>query len=518
MKEQREILWVDDEIELLRSHIIFLEQRQYRVTPVSNGDDAVSMLKEHNFDLVLLDQMMPGRDGLSTLVEIKEIDPNVPVVMVTKSEAEELMDHAIVRQVDDYLVKPLNPHQIISVCKRILDAQDIQEKQLGEVYVAEMNRLKRSPAVDWRGWVEIHQKLSDWDIRLERFRDMGIQSLQEEARQEANASFGRFVTDRYRDWIEGGDAPLLSVQLIRDRILPELERSEQVIFVVLDCMRLDQWLAIEPLIRDYYDLTKGFYYSILPTATPYARNGIFSGLFPSEIARAFPQYWIEQHEEGSKNRFEGELLEAHLARLRLRSSQIHRYIKILSANDVQAMRRRMDVLFSQPLTVIVVNFMDILAHARSESEVLQEIAPDESGFRSLTRTWFQHSVLFEVLKVLAHRPCTVVLTTDHGSICGRRATKVFGGREISRNLRYKFGHNLRCDQRHALYIRNPQEYKLPRESATKRYVIAKEDYYFVYPTHYHEYRRQYRDTFQHGGISLEEMVLPIAVLHPKLIS
>lgn len=515
MREQQEILWVDDEIELLRSHVMFLEERHYRVSPVSNGDDAIGLLKEHRFDLVLLDQMMPGRDGLSTLAEIKEIDPTIPVVMVTKSEEEELMEHAIAREIDDYLVKPLNPHQIISVCKRILDARGIQEKQLGEVYVAEMNRLKGSQAGDWRDWIEIHQKLSEWDIRLERFRDVGLQSLQEEAKREANAAFGRFVTERYRGWMDGEDAPVLSVRLIPERVLPELENAPQVIFVVMDCMRLDQWLAIEPLVRDYYDVRRDYYFSILPTATPYARNAIFSGLFPSEMARAFPQYWVEQLEEGSKNRFEDELLDAHLARLVPMAKQLHRYIKILSAEDVQGLRKRIDVLFNQRLTVVVINFMDILAHARSDSEVLQEIAPDESGFRSLTRTWFRHSVLFDILKVFARRPCVVVLTTDHGSICGRRATKVFGGREISRNLRYKFGHNLRCDRRHALYVRNPQEYGLPRESATKRYVIAKEDYYFVYPTHYHEYRRQYRDTFQHGGISLEEMVLPIAILRPK---
>jgi len=519
MEEKKKLLWVDDEIDLLKSHIIFLEERGYDVTPVSNGDDAISMIQKNRFDIVLLDEMMPGRDGLSTLEGIKEVDSNVPVIMVTKSEEERLMEEAIGRRMDDYLTKPVNPSQIISACKRILDTRKIQGEKLTKDYVSEFNRLKMqmtSGQIGWQEWIDVHENLVHWDLLLDRFSDVGLRQTHEDQKKECNHAFGKYVEENYQRWLQEENPPVLSVDVVAEYLYPLLLSKNKVFFVVIDCMRLDQWMALEAILSDFYNIARHDYYSILPSATPYARNALFSGLYPGEIAQQYPELWKPgTADDQSKNRYERQLLDHQLQKMGLHLAPDPKYVKILEAEEAANVSRKLSSYLDVPLTSLVFNFLDILAHGRSESEILQEIAPDESAFRSLMRSWFLHSHLFEILKALAKRDVVVVVTTDHGSVLCTRGTKAFGKRDTSTNLRYKYGNNLRCDTRQSLLIDKPKDYNLPAYSLNTTYIIAKEDYYFVYPTKFHEYQRQYKNSFQHGGISLEEMILPVAVMRPK---
>ena len=519
MEEKKTLLWVDDEIDLLRSHIIFLEGRGYQVSPVSNGEDAISLIQKERFDIVLLDEMMPGMDGLTTLENIKNIDPGVPVIMVTKSEEERLMDEAIGRRIDDYLTKPVNPSQILSACKRILDARKIQGQQLTKDYVSEFNKLKSELAggqLGWQEWSRVHQDLSRWDLMLDGFPDVGLRQTHEDQKKEFNHSFGKYVESSYRGWLREEDPPVLSVDVVAEHLYPLLAAKHQVFFVVIDCMRLDQWLALEEILGRYYNINRHLYYSILPTATPYARNALFSGLYPGEIAQQYPDLWKPgTADDQSKNRYERQLLSRQLEKMGLKLSPEPKYVKILEVEEAANVSRKLQSYFDVPMTSLVFNFLDILAHGRSESEILQEIAPDETAFRSLMRSWFLHSHLFEILKALAKRDVVVVVTTDHGSVLCTRGTKAFGKKDTSTNLRYKYGNNLRCDTKQSLLINKPKEYKLPAYSLNTTYIIAKEDFYFVYPTKFHQYQRQYKNSFQHGGISMEEMILPLAVMRPR---
>ncbi len=517
--ETKHILWVDDEIDLLRPHIIFLGERHYEVTPVSNGDDAIEMCRRGTFDLVLLDEMMPGRDGLSTLAAIADVRPNLPVVMITKNEEEQLMDAAIGQSISDYLIKPVSPMQILSACRRILDARRIREGRAVRAYTAGFSEIqeKISGSADWRDWVDVHRTLSDWDVAMDSHQDTGLKQTQRDQRLTCNAGFGDFVENRYRDWIEDAeDGPLLSVDVVRSCVAPHLANDRRVYFVVIDCMRLDQWLSIEPLVAEYFSIERDYGFSILPTATPYSRNALFSGLFPDEIARMYPELWNpDRRDETSLNRFERQLMDAQLERLGIALDPEPKYVKVLDADEARKVSGHIRSRYDVPLTSMVFNFVDNLAHGRSESEILQEIAPDEAGFRSLTRSWFQHSALFEMLRTLSRRDCTIVLTSDHGAVLGMRGTRAVGDRDTSTNLRYKYGNQIGCDRRHAMMIEDPDAYRLPRYTNRTNYIIAREDYYFVYPNRFQAYREQYRDSFQHGGISMEEMIVPILTLRPR---
>jgi len=518
MEAEREILWIDDEIDLLKSHVIFLSERGYRVTPATNGDDAVALVRKRSFDIILLDEMMSGRDGLSTLAELRDINPNIPVIMITKSEAEELMEEAIGQRIDDFLIKPVNPSQILSTCKRILDAKHIQEDRIGQDYVSEFNRIRGllSGPMHWRDWMDVHSHLSEWDLEIERFQDVGLRQMHRDHRKECNLEFGMYVERFYRSWLKDEDPPPLSVDVLSEFVVPHLTAGKRVFFIVVDCLRLDHWLAIEPLLAEFFTVRRDYYYSILPTATPYSRNAIFSGLFPSELAEQYPEIWQAGREDDqSRNRYEHQLMDRQLERMGLKLASSTRYIKVLDVAEGRSLVRRIRSFESVPLTAVVFNFIDILAHGRSESDILQEIAPDEAAFRSLTLSWFTHSTLFEMLRRVADTDTVVVLTSDHGSVLGTGATVARGNRSTSTNLRYKYGTNLNCDRRQALLIRDPSEYKLPRMGLSTNFIIAKEDYYFVYPTKFHKYQRQYRDSFQHGGISLEEMILPVVVMKGK---
>ena len=516
--EKRKILWVDDEIDLLRPHILFLEGKGYSVTPVANGEDAVQMVSRQKFDVVLLDEMMPGLGGLETLKLIKAIDPALPVIMITKSEEEQLMDEAIGKRISHYLIKPVNPSQILTACKQVLESRKLLDDQLTREYVEEFNRLQalRAGGIDWEGWIKLHIALSDWDVRLDDVEDPGLRQSQADLRREADIEFGRFVEDNYVSWLSGAGGPPLSPSVFEKFIVPHLAKKKRVYFVVIDCMRLDQWFKVEPLLESYFTISKEYYYSILPTATPYSRNAIFSGLFPGEIAEMYPEYWQENvPEEISRNRFEKSLMEAQFQRLGIKLNPAPRYAKVYNAEEANNVKRQISTYLSIPFAAFVFNFLDILAHGRSESDILQELAPDESAFRSLMKSWFSHSVLFDIMKTMSQQEAVVVLSTDHGSILGKRAALVYGDRETSTNLRYKFGNNLVSDERQALHVKDPRTFKLPADRLNKNYILAKEDYYFVYPTKFHEYERQYRGSFQHGGISLEEMILPCVTLVPK---
>ena len=514
----RKILWADDETELLRPHHLFLNEKGFEVTPVNNGEDAVAMVQQENFDIVLLDEMMPGLDGLQTLEQIKQHNSNIPIIMITKSEEEHLMDEAIGRRIDDYLTKPVNPSQIFMACKKLLDSRHIRQSQAGQVYVSKATLIQQWLAGDvtWKTWIDLHQLLCEWDIEIRRLGDRSLYQMVDDQKRECNHEFGRFVESNYSEWVENEEnSPPMSVDVVPEFVYPYLESGRQVFFIVVDCLRLDHWLIMEPLLHEFFDIKRHYHYSILPTATPYSRNAIFSGLFPSEIERKYGNIWSNAQDEHSLNRDEHQYIDDQLAEMGFDSQSDTHYVKVINAGEGQSLTRKVPSLANVPLVSIVYNFLDLLVHGRSHSALLKEIAPDEGAFRSLVSSWFAHSSLFETLQQVARTNAVAVITTDHGSIRGTRAAVVHGDRDTSTNLRYKNGKNLRCESKDALFIPDPQQFGLPSSGMGANFLVAKEDFYFVYPTNFNEYQRQYKGSFQHGGISLEEMILPVAVLEPK---
>jgi CheY-like chemotaxis protein len=513
------VLWIDDNIDELQSHIRFLAGKGYEVAGATNGRDGLAMLADANYDAVLLDEMMPGMGGLETLEEIRKTHKHVPVIMITKSEAEDLMTKAIGRRIDDYLVKPVSPLQIQAALKKHVEARKITQQQVTHDYLSHFNAVgdrtasARTPA----DWEAIYEDLVTWGLDLFRYSDHGLLGTQAEQMAAANLAVGRYVRERYRDWVNGAeDAPLLSPGVYQELVEPEVQGSKQVLWVVIDCMRADQWRMVEPLLEPYFHLERRSYWSILPTATPYARNALFAGLYPLDIARGYPNLWHDgMRDDTSRNAHEDTLLAAQLERLKSPAAGSMRYYKISDARDTDVLRRDFSSLGDVRLVVGVYNFLDIMAHGRSQSSILKELAPDEAAFRSLMRSWFEHSALLEVLKEASRRGTTTIVTTDHGSLFCKRATKIRGNRDTSTNVRYKFGDNLTVDDKRVMLIKDPAEYKLPPNSSIETYAITTENYYLVYPTNYHEYERLYRDSFQHGGISLEELICPFAVLRPR---
>jgi len=513
------LLWVDDEIELLKPHILLLEEKGYTVETATNGEDAVAMVRDQDFALVFLDEMMAGIGGLQTLSLIKEIRPNLPVVMVTKNEDEGLMEEAIGVKINDYLTKPVNPSQIILATKKILEGKKIKEQYISRDYVQEFNEISSallSPmAMD--DWINLYNKLVYWSMEFDTHPEANLRQMLFDQIKGCNVEFSKYIEQQYSNWLEDKNRPTLSIDIVPRYVIPELEQDRSVFFIVVDCLRLDQWMVMEELLHEYYTITRDYYYSILPTATPYARNAIFSGVFPDEIEIRFPEVWKEwEDDESKRNQQEHLFLNTLLQRKKITLKPESKYIKIIDAEYSRMVEQNIQSFIQNRLTAIVVNFIDMLAHGRSDSKLLKEIAPDEYAYRSLTKTWFQHSSFFGMLKKMAQYPnVTIILTTDHGSIRSLRSAKVIGDREASTNLRYKYGRNLKCDERQALFIKNPLDFHLPKRGLTINYLIAKEDYFFVYPTDYHKYVNQYRDSFQHGGISMEEMILPVVKLQPK---
>ncbi len=510
------ILWADDEIDQLQSHIIFLQKKGFDIVPVTNGEDAVTMIENQKFDLVFLDEQMPGMGGLETLEKVKSLQPLLPVVMITKSEEEAIMEDAIGAKISDYLIKPVNPNQILLTVKRILDTSKLQSEKSAQSYLREFGSISSRihPQTRWQDWIEIYKELSKWQIDLGE-GDEALKQVLDDQVVDANREFGKFIEREYLSWLDQNEeAPLISQGIFKKYVFPHIKNGKKTMFFLIDCMRYDQWLVFEPYLAKMFDIETDFYYSILPTATPYSRNAIFAGISPLEISRMYPQLWAQGQDETSLNRHEEELLQNQLKRASIDIN--FKYEKILNAEDGRQVAGKMKSFAQSKLAAFVFNFVDTLVHSRSDSDVIKELAPDASAFRSITEAWFQHSSLLQMFKELADEDVTVVVTTDHGSIRALRDTKVFGDRDTATSLRYKYGKNLNAENANAvIQIEDAEEYKLPDIGHASDYLIAREDYYFVYPTNYNKYQNRYKDTFQHGGASMEEMILPVATLRPK---
>ncbi len=522
-EKKARILWIDDEIELLRPHIILLEQRGYIVDTASNGEDGIELVKERHYDIVFLDEMMVGISGIETLPVIKDIDPSIVVIMVTKNEAESLMEDAIGSKIDDYLTKPVNPAQIIMACKKFLERERISEEQFTRKYLQGFTEIsaKMHGYLYWEDWKEIYQKLVTWSMELDRFPDSGLKQTLQDQWRDANTEYSKFVEDGYKSWLvdkaEHAD-PVLSPHVMDKYVAPYLKSGDPVFLFVVDCMRLDQWLVMMDLLKPYYSVKMDYYSSILPTATPYARNALFAGLYPSDIKKYYPQWWnVDSNSEDHKqNAFEKELLEAYIERRRIKLKSKVNFIKIFDTEFGKKIEREITKYAQSHFTAIVLNAVDMIAHSRSDYAILKEIAPDEAAYRSLTKSWFQHSSFLGMLKSLSEfKNAKILVTTDHGSIRCMRGVKVVGDRDTSTNLRYKFGKNVKAEAKHAMQVGSPEVFRLPPHGITVNNIVAKEDYYFVYPTDFHHYLGKYRDSFQHGGISLEEMIIPFVSMEPR---
>lgn len=517
------ILWVDDEIESLRAHLTFLESKGYHLTTSTNGADAISSIGSTSFDCVLLDENMPGLGGLETLKEIKKLRPNLPVVMITKSEAENLMEEAIGKQIADFLIKPVNPNQILLSLKKILEKTRITTEITSRDYLQNLNALKMdidfAQSVD--EWLDVFTKLTRWELLLAELDDDNLTHIFSDQKSDANIGFVKFVEERYKQWVlqKPGERPTLSVDILDQFIAPALKNGIPTFYIVIDCLRADQWMMFEKYLADIYTINTKHYLSILPTATPYSRNALFSGLFPSEIENKFPEMWTHSIDsEESLNKYEPDLLKAWVKRKNFTLNQEPRYFKIINPNDAKQVESAVGNLLKNDLSAIVVNFVDMISHARSDMAILKELAPDEVAYRSISNSWFEHSFLLSFLKTLANHSVQIIITSDHGCIRCQKGTMVHADKETSTNLRYKYGRNINVDSKETILLRNPTDYRLPKLSGTTNYVIAKGNNYFLYPNNYNYYQNQYRDTFQHGGLSMEEMIVPISILTPKKIS
>ena len=515
------LLWADDEIELLRAHLLFLEKKGYEVVTVTNGTDAIEQCRRHSFDLVLLDEMMPGLSGLETLQRIKEIHPAVPVVMVTKSEEENIMDQAIGSKIADYLIKPVNPNQILLALKKNIHRKEIVTEVTQSGYQQSFTQIAMQigDCRTWADWIEVYKRLVHWELELSG-TDSSMTDMLAMQKEEANNGFAKFIRNNYLGWVEAldptrpqADHPLMSPELFKRKVFPLLNEGRKVFLVVFDNFRYDQWRMIAGELGDAFDIDEDLYYSILPTATQYARNAIFSGLMPNKIAGMFPDLWVDEEEEEGKNLNEGPLIGTQLERFRRRNT--YSYHKVNDSAGAERFMQQLNNLGRNDLNVVVFNFIDMLSHARTESKMVRELANNESAYRSITLSWFRHSVISEFFRQLAQTDYSVIVTTDHGSIRTGKPVKIVGDRNTNTNLRYKLGKNLAYDSKDLFVIKDPRKAQLPAPNLSTSYVFATGDSFFAYPNNYNYYVSYYKDTFQHGGLSMEEMIIPVVTLTGK---
>jgi CheY-like chemotaxis protein len=513
---QAKILWADDEIEMMKPHILFLEGKGYSVDTVNNGADAVEKSQAINYDIIFLDENMPGITGLEALSRIKEEKPFVPVVMITKSEEEHIMEEAIGSKIADYLIKPVNPNQILLSLKKTLDHSKLISQKTNSNYQQEFRQLGMSLGnhLDAEEWVDIFKKIVYWDLELEKIEDSGMKEILSMQKKEANNLFCKFIENNYVDWIQGKEeAPQMIHTIIKDRVIKEVE-GNNVTLLVIDNLRYDQWEILKPAIAKYFTIEQeDVIFSILPTATHYARNALFAGLMPSEIQKLHPKLWLSEEDEGGKNMFEKELLEANLKRLGKQYKWT--YNKITNYEAGKKLADQFNQYKENDLNVIVYNFVDMLSHARTDMKVIKELADDEAAYRSLTSSWFEHSPLQDILKKVADQGGRLVITTDHGTVRVNNPVKIVGEKATNTNLRYKVGRNLSYKEKDVFSIRNPQDVCLPKGNVSSEYVFTKESDFFVYPNNYNHFVQHYNDTFQHGGISLDEILIPFVVLQSK---
>ncbi|MFC0079434.1 PglZ domain-containing protein [Flavobacterium procerum] len=512
------ILWVDDEIDLLKPHILFLEKKNYSVTTCNNGLDAVTLFEEENFDIVFLDENMPGMSGLETLSEMKEKKSAIPMIMITKSEEEYIMEEAIGSKIADYLIKPVNPNQILLSLKKNLDDSRLITEKTTLDYQKEFRKIAMELAMvnSYEDWIELYKKLLFWELKLEDINDTAMIEILESQKVEANSQFGKYIERNYEDWFAPkAEKPIMSNTLFKELVVPEIKKKDKpVLFVVIDNLRYDQWKSFETVISNYYKLEKEVpYFSILPTATQYARNSIFSGLMPLEMEKQFPQYWKNDIEEGGKNLYEAEFLSAQLKRLGLNIKED--YFKITNYAGGKKLAENFKALKGNDLVTVVYNFVDMLSHAKTEMEVVKELASDDKAYRSLTLSWFKNSPLLEIIQQAQLLGFKLILTTDHGTINVKNPSKVVGDKNTSLNLRYKTGRSLTYEQKDVYVVKEPKTLGLPAINMSSSFIFAKNDFFLAYVNNYNHYVSYYKNTYQHGGISLEEMIIPFLVFNPK---
>ena len=512
------ILWADDEIDLLKPHIIFLEQKGYDVVTANNGNDAIDIIKEDIFDIVFLDENMPGMSGIETLEEIKKMQPSLPVVMITKSEEESIMEDAIGSNIADYLIKPVKPNQILLSLKKNLENKKIVSEKQTFAYQQEFRSIgmEISNNLNHSEWVDVYKKLVRWELELGRSADEGILDVFRMQKEEANLVFSKFIGRRYVDWLNGNDdeRPSLSHTVFKDKVMGSVDKDKNTFLLLIDNLRYDQWKSLQPIFEEYFRIESDeIYYSILPTTTQFARNSFFAGMLPSEIEKNYRQYWTNEDEEGSKNQYEKELLQEQLKRHR-KDMKIS-YNKITNLTAGRKLVDSLSNLMQNDLNVIVYNFVDMLSHARTEMEIIRELADDEPAYRSLTISWFEHSPLMDIIRFIASKGLNLIITTDHGSVRVQNPVKVVGDRNTNTNLRYKTGKSLNYNKKDVFEVRRPGDIFMPRLNLSSSFIFCQKNDFFAYPNNYNYYVNYYKNTFQHGGISMEEMMIPFIKMKAK---
>ncbi len=512
------ILWVDDEIDLLKPHIIFLQKKDYQITTATNGADAIELFQNNHFDIVFLDENMPGLTGLETLNEIKAIKNNIPVVMITKSEEEYIMEEAIGAKITDYLIKPVNPNQILLSLKKNLDDSRIISERSSLSYQKEFRNITMElmNVNTYEDWISLYRKLLFWETKLENIEDQNLINILIGQKNEANSLFGKFIEKNYESWINNEtDKPTFSHEIVKKWIVPELKKeNNKILFIVIDNMRYDQWKAFEPIVSNYYKIEREeAYFSILPTTTQYARNAIFAGLTPLQMEQLHPKLWKNDVDDGGKNLFEKEFLQEQLKRLKL--SVNNEYYKITNQKEGKKLIDNFNAIKNNQLITLVYNFVDMLSHAKTEMEVIKELASNDKAYRSLATSWFKNSSLLEIIQQAQQAGFKLIITTDHGTINCNTPSKVIGDKNTSSNLRYKTGKSLTFEKKDVYFVKDPKKIQLPAINLSSSFIFAKNDYFLAYQNNYNHYVSYYKNTYQHGGISLEEMIIPFIILNPK---